>query len=66
MIVIKARSAKIVGIMLNMRFSVLLKHRRTTGFHVARTYECVKPREPRIFKIGYSPVRYLVPNHVNM
>jgi hypothetical protein len=66
MIRIKARSTKIAGIKPSTPLSVVTKHLSTIGFHVERSYEWVKPREPKIFKIGYSPARQLLPNHVNM
>ena len=66
MIRTKARSAKIVGTMPSMVFSVAIdKQPRTCGFHTKRSYECVKPRETKIFKIGHSPARQLSPDHVN-
>jgi hypothetical protein len=67
MIRIKVRSAKIVGTRPSTLFSDLTdKHLATSGFHVKRCYECVKPRERKIFKIGDSPARQLLPNHVNI
>jgi hypothetical protein len=58
MIRIKVRSAKIVGTRPTTPLSVTTdKQLRISGFHVERTYECVKPREPKIFKIGRSPAR---------
>jgi hypothetical protein len=67
MIRVKTWSAKNVGAGPSTLFSVVIdKHLATSGFHVERTYECVKPREPKIFKIGHSPARQLLPNHVNM
>ena len=66
MIRIKTRSEKIVGIRLSTPLSAVTdKQFCTWGFHVERSYECVKPREPKIFKIGHSPARQLLPNHVN-
>ena len=65
MITIKTRSAKIVGIRVNTLFPVVTdKQLFTSGFHVERSYECVKPRDPKIFKIGHSPALQLLPNHV--
>jgi hypothetical protein len=67
MIEIKIKSAKIAGTRPSTRFSAVAdKHLATSGFHVKRSYEWVKPREPKIFKIGHSPARQLLPNHVNM
>jgi hypothetical protein len=67
MIRIKARSAKIVGTRPSTLLSVVTDiHLATRGFHVKRSYECVKPREPKIFKIGDSPARHLSPNHVSI
>jgi len=67
MIKIKTRSAKIVGTKPStLSSAVANKHLATSGFHVKRSYECVKPEEPKIFKIGHSPARYLLPNHVSM
>jgi hypothetical protein len=67
MIRIKARLVKIVGV----RTSVALflgtdKHLCIDGLHVEFAYECVKPREPKIFKIGHLPARHLLPNQVNV
>jgi len=68
MIEIKTRSANIVG----TRPSTLLsiageKHLVTSGFHVERNYEWIKLRaQNNIFKLGHSPARQLLPNHVNM
>ena len=67
MITSKTRSAKIVGIRPITPLSVVAKHLSAIGFHVERSYGWVsKPREPKIFKIGHSPARHLLPNHVNM
>jgi hypothetical protein len=67
MIEIKIRSAKIVGTRPSTLFpDVTNKQLCTSGLHVERSYECVKPREPKIFKAGHSPARHLLPYHVNM
>jgi hypothetical protein len=67
MIRIKTRSAKIVGTRPSTLFSVVTdKQLPTCGFHVERSYEWVKPREPKIFKIGHSPGQQLLTNHVNI
>ena len=50
MIRIKDRSAKIVGIMPNKAFSVTERHLSIIGFHVERSYACVKPRLLKRFK----------------
>jgi len=64
---IKNRSAKIVGIRPSVLFSFeTYEQRCTSGLHVERNCEWVKPRGPKIFKIGHSPARQLYPNHVNM
>ena len=66
MIRINTRSAKTVGIRLSMLFSVVTdKQLCSSGLHLERTYEGVKPREPKIFKIGHSPAQQLLPSHVN-
>ena len=49
-----------------MLFSVVTdKQLCSSGLHLERTYEGVKPREPKIFKIGHSPAQQLLPSHVN-
>jgi hypothetical protein len=67
MIRIKIRSAKIVRTRPST-FSPVVTNKQlcTTGLHVERSYECVKPREPKIFKIGHSPAWHLLPYNVNM
>ena len=66
MITSKTRSAKIVGIRPITPLSVVAKHLSAIGFHVERSYGWVKPKKPKIFKIGHPPARQLLPNHVNM
>jgi hypothetical protein len=66
MIRIKIRSAKIVEIWPSSLFSVVTDEQLcSSGLHIERTYECVKPREPKTFKIGHSPAQRLLPGHVN-
>jgi hypothetical protein len=63
----KARSENIVGTRPSTPFSVVTDAQLfTSGLHVERSYECVKSREPEIFKIGHSPARQLSPTHINM
>jgi hypothetical protein len=67
MIRIKTRLAKIIGTRPSTLLSVVTNiHLAISGFHTTRNYEWVKPREPKIFKIGHSPARQLLPNHVNV
>jgi hypothetical protein len=67
MIRIKTRSAKIVGVRSSVVFLVEAgKQACIEGDHLECDYECVKPREPKIFKIGRLPARHLLPNQVNV
>jgi hypothetical protein len=67
MIRIKIRLVKVVGVRMSVAvFFGSEKHFCIDGDHVECTYECVKPREPKIFKIGHLPAPHLLPNHVDV